>query len=67
MACPLSALVEARFTDFTGEGKDYPDVSVLEKKFVSYGRPLLLVLFPKRARARLSLDTKLNVSLGGDI
>lgn len=35
MACPLSALIEARFTDFTQEQKDYPDVSVLEKKFVS--------------------------------
>lgn len=35
MACPLSALIEARFTDFAGEGKDYPDVSVLQKKFVS--------------------------------
>lgn len=35
MACPLSALIEARFTDFSQEGKDYPDVSVLEKKFVS--------------------------------
>ncbi|CAM9165819.1 unnamed protein product [Scytosiphon promiscuus] len=33
MACPLSALIEARFTDFSQEGKDYPDVSVLEKKF----------------------------------
>ncbi|CAM9123403.1 unnamed protein product, partial [Laminaria digitata] len=32
MACPLSALIEARFTDFTREGKDYPDVSVLDKK-----------------------------------
>lgn len=39
MACPLSALIEARFTDFTREGKDYPDVSVLDKKFVSIGRP----------------------------
>lgn len=35
MACPLSALIEARFTDFSQEGKDYPNVSVLEKKFVS--------------------------------
>ncbi len=35
MACPLSALIEARFTDFSQEGKDYPDVSVLDKKFVS--------------------------------
>ncbi|CAM9375812.1 unnamed protein product, partial [Sphacelaria rigidula] len=33
MACPLSALIEARFTDFAAEGKDYPDVSVLQKKF----------------------------------
>ncbi|CBJ27698.1 conserved unknown protein [Ectocarpus siliculosus] len=33
MACPLSALIEARFTDFSQEGKDYPNVSVLEKKF----------------------------------
>ena len=39
MACPLSALIEARFTDFTREGKDYPDVSVLDKKFVSGFRP----------------------------
>lgn len=37
MACPLSALIEARFTDFSQEGKDYPDVSVLDKKFVSQG------------------------------
>lgn len=35
MTCPLSALIEARFTDFSQEGKDYPNVSVLEKKFVS--------------------------------
>ena len=35
MACPLSALIEARFTEFRREGKDYPDVSVLDKKFVS--------------------------------
>eukprot|EP00752_Nemacystus_decipiens_P018606 g16681.t1 len=33
MTCPLSALIEARFTDFSQEGKDYPNVSVLEKKF----------------------------------
>ncbi|CAM9144386.1 unnamed protein product [Ectocarpus sp. 4 AP-2014] len=33
MACPLSALIEARFTDFSQEGKDYPNVRVLEKKF----------------------------------
>ncbi|CAM9958547.1 unnamed protein product [Ascophyllum nodosum] len=32
MPWPLSALIEARFTDFSREGKDYPDVSVLTKK-----------------------------------
>lgn len=32
-ACPLSALIEARFTDFSREDEDYPDVHVLQNKF----------------------------------
>ncbi|CAM9777809.1 unnamed protein product, partial [Choristocarpus tenellus] len=33
MECQLSALIEARFTDFTRDNRDYPDVTVLKKKF----------------------------------
>ncbi|CAM9131435.1 unnamed protein product, partial [Discosporangium mesarthrocarpum] len=33
MECPLSSLIEARFTDFTADDRDYPDITVLKKKF----------------------------------
>jgi hypothetical protein len=30
--CPLSHLIEARFTDYSALDKDYPDVQVLKKR-----------------------------------